>query len=260
MQRRSAPSASASSSSIVNRGSNNTNNKQRPTLERSNSKTVRPSRSMLSVVLMAIFLPLLFTFLVFYSTHFLPLSSHDNDATVPRKTEAAGAAKKDYNRLGGVTAAAAKNNAAGAAAAVDTVSTTSGGFEYHIVFSTGCSLYQDWQSYVFFFQAMVTQQPGTVTRIVSGCDPDDERKMTEQFQDQIHPMAPGRFKIHFTPDYSKLPNGRSFVYWSKSVFFESRKCPSCRSIIFSQPIPCFLDHRQTIRHATLVRERSGISG
>ena len=97
---------------------------------------------------------------------------------------------------------------------IDTVSTTSGGIEYHIVFSTGCSLYQDWQSYVFFFQAMMAKQPGTVTRIVSGCEPEDEQTMAEQFANEIHPMAPGRFQIHFTPDYSKTPSGKTFVYWS----------------------------------------------
>ena len=100
-----------------------------------------------------------------------------------------------------------------------TVSTSSGGIEYHIVFSTGCSLYQDWQSYVFFFQAMMAKQPGTVTRIVSGCEPEDEQKMAEQFANEIHPMAPGRFQIHFTPDYSKTPSGKTFVYWSTCCLF-----------------------------------------
>lgn len=98
----------------------------------------------------------------------------------------------------------------------DSVGKTSDGFEYHIVFSTGCSLYQDWQSYVFFYQAMVSKQPGTITRIVSGCkDAHEEEEMRKIFNEQIHPMAPGRFKLHITPDFSKLPNGKSFVYFNK---------------------------------------------
>jgi peptidyl serine alpha-galactosyltransferase len=97
------------------------------------------------------------------------------------------------------------------------VTTTSGGFQYHIVFSTGCSLYQDWQSYVFFYHAVVANQPGTITRIVSGCaNKEEEEKMRTIFMEEIHPMEPsGRFKIHFTPDYSKLKNGKSFVYFNK---------------------------------------------
>jgi hypothetical protein len=92
----------------------------------------------------------------------------------------------------------------------------SGGFEYHIVFSTGCSVYQDWQSYLFFFQAMRIQQPGTVTRIVSGCeDSETEQKLQDLFDEQIKPMNPTNFRIHFTPDYSRIKEGRPFVYFNK---------------------------------------------
>ena len=87
--------------------------------------------------------------------------------------------------------------------------------KYHIIFSTGCSTFQDWQSYVFFHGAMTSGQPGTVTRIVSGCSADDEMKLRAIFAEQIAPMAPGRFKIHFTPDYSKLKPSTSYKYWNK---------------------------------------------
>jgi peptidyl serine alpha-galactosyltransferase len=99
----------------------------------------------------------------------------------------------------------------------ETITTTSGGYEYHVVFSTGCSLYQDWQSYVFFYNAVLSNQPGTITRIVSGCaNSDEESKMKAIFDEEIYPMEPsGRLKIHFTPDYSKLKNGKSFVYFNK---------------------------------------------
>jgi hypothetical protein len=90
--------------------------------------------------------------------------------------------------------------------------------EYHIIFSTGCSIYQDWQSYLFFFFAMKSKQPGTITRIVSGCDPEDQDKLQKFFDETIHPMSPeGRFKIHFTPDYSHL-KGKFYPYFNK------RKC------------------------------------
>ena len=100
-----------------------------------------------------------------------------------------------------------------------TTSASSQSVEYKLVFSTGCSLYQDWQSYVFFYQAMVTQQPGTVTRIVSGCSQEDEAALRKIFDEQIRPMAPhdsDRFQIHFTPDYSMVKgNGKPFVYFNK---------------------------------------------
>jgi hypothetical protein len=86
---------------------------------------------------------------------------------------------------------------------------------YHIIFSTSCSTFQDWQSYVFFHQALVSGQPGTVTRIVSGCEEEDELKARQVFQEQIEPMAPGRFKIHFTPDYATVKKGVKFTYFNK---------------------------------------------
>lgn len=88
--------------------------------------------------------------------------------------------------------------------------------QYHIVFSTGCSIYQDWQSFVFFYQAMAVKQPGTVTRIVSGCSEEEQGQLQKVFDEQIKPMAPTRFKIHFTPDYSHIKgSGPAFVYFNK---------------------------------------------
>lgn len=86
--------------------------------------------------------------------------------------------------------------------------------EYHVIFSTGCSIYQDWQSYVFFYFAMKSKQPGTITRIVSGCNDGDEAKLRHVFEEQIQPMST-HFKIHFTPDYSKLKPGKNFPYFNK---------------------------------------------
>jgi len=169
----------------------------RPTLQRTNSKSKRKRGP--AILIFTIVLPIIFGSAILYSLS----TRRAGDSTTAIRTTTAKSANKQ-----------AAVPAAGAEIFKDTVGTTSGGVEYHIVFSTGCSLYQDWQSYVFFFQAMSANQPGTVTRIVSGCDEEDEKKMTDQFENEIHPMAPGRFKIHFTPDYSKLPNGKSFVYWS----------------------------------------------
>jgi peptidyl serine alpha-galactosyltransferase len=104
-------------------------------------------------------------------------------------------------------------------------SSTSGGtakddnedVEYHVIFSTGCTTIQDWQSYVFFYYAMVSKQPGTITRVASGCTSEDEGKLLAFFNDKIATMAdePGKFRIHFTPDYSRLKPGPWYKYFNK---------------------------------------------
>jgi peptidyl serine alpha-galactosyltransferase len=98
--------------------------------------------------------------------------------------------------------------------------------EYHIVFSTGCSAFQDWQSFLFYHQAWKSGQPGTVTRIVSGCQPDEQVTLQRIFDDQISPMlllkednnnerSKQRFAIHFTPDYSRVKPRVNYKYFNK---------------------------------------------
>jgi hypothetical protein len=86
----------------------------------------------------------------------------------------------------------------------------------HVVFSTSCHVKQDWQSYLFFFSAMVMDQQGTVTRIVSGCTPDQEVEITKVFEEQIAIMS-DRFRLHFTPEFGRV-EGKSYQstkYWNK---------------------------------------------
>jgi hypothetical protein len=40
---------------------------------------------------------------------------------------------------------------------------------YHLVFSTDCGGYQNWQSMALFLSADAVRQPGVITRIASGC-------------------------------------------------------------------------------------------
>jgi hypothetical protein len=109
----------------------------------------------------------------------------------------------------------------------------------HIVFSTGCSGFQDCtsefrssfsilssifpsfgpltrafsfitkgQSYVVFHQIWKVRQTGHVTRIVSGCaDAEEERSVQSTFDQQIRngiPTGKNRFHLHMTQDYSKI--------------------------------------------------------
>ncbi|KAL7560899.1 hypothetical protein ACA910_008181 [Epithemia clementina (nom. ined.)] len=87
---------------------------------------------------------------------------------------------------------------------------------YHVVFSTSCAPQQHWESMVFFYHAHKVQQPGTVTRIVSGCTEKEQEQQAAFFQKYIQPTN-SKFHIHFTPDFSKVKksNGAPYKYMNK---------------------------------------------
>ena len=85
--------------------------------------------------------------------------------------------------------------------------------KYHVVFSTDCTEYHNWQSYVLFFHAEKVGQPGTITRIASGCTAKEEKEMEDFHYHRIESMS-GRFKIHFTPSYINV-DGSVFPYFNK---------------------------------------------
>lgn len=85
---------------------------------------------------------------------------------------------------------------------------------YHTVFSTGCSTFQNWQSYIFFYHALYSGQEGPVTRIASGCKGEDEKHLLDSFEKKIASMAPGRFHLHRTPDFSGIHYGEKYEYVS----------------------------------------------
>jgi hypothetical protein len=84
---------------------------------------------------------------------------------------------------------------------------------YHIVFSTGCSPFQDWQAYVFFYYAWKVKQPGQITQIVSGCPEEKQELMRKFHQEKVQPFS-DRFHLHFTPDYSDIAE-KNFKYFNK---------------------------------------------
>ena len=89
--------------------------------------------------------------------------------------------------------------------------------KFHLVFSTGCTTYQDWQSYVFFYFAMVSEQTGDVTRVASGCKPQEAVILQEQFDSQIESMSP-RFHLHITSDYSCIGDNRKpYTFFNKPM-------------------------------------------
>ena len=86
-------------------------------------------------------------------------------------------------------------------------------YDYHVVFSTDCSEDHDFQSYVLFFHAERVQQPGTITRIASGCTPQQRKRVQQDFDSNIRSIST-RFRIHFTPGYAKI-DGDYFPYFNK---------------------------------------------
>ncbi len=119
------------------------------------------------------------------------------------------------------------------------------GERYHVIFSTDCSPYQHWQryetpslrsgtgvsmsyclclisvipldSYLVYFTAMRVQQPGHVTRIVSGCSPEEEVAIKAWFRDNIQFMSK-RFHIHLTPCFSEVKDENGKVVGDYKFF------------------------------------------
>lgn len=92
--------------------------------------------------------------------------------------------------------------------------------DYHVVFSTSCTAQQNWESYVLFYHTMKVKQPGNVTRIASACTAKEAKEQTDFFNKYIHPMNPGSFHLHLTPDYGKvsLAHGHYYKYMNKREF------------------------------------------
>lgn len=89
---------------------------------------------------------------------------------------------------------------------------------YHIIFSSGCGPKQSFQSYIFFYHAMKSGQPGQVTRIASCNDAQEEEHVKNFHQQYIQHMSPN-FHFHITPDYSGInkekPEDQGFHYFNK---------------------------------------------
>lgn len=67
---------------------------------------------------------------------------------------------------------------------------------YHIVFSTDCSFFQDWQTLLIFHSAVSVKQKGLITRIASGCDEAKKVELTTLYK-KLYPQ----YHVHFTPDF-----------------------------------------------------------
>mmetsp|Transcript_27535 Transcript_27535/g.48663 ORF Transcript_27535/g.48663 Transcript_27535/m.48663 type:complete len:537 (-) Transcript_27535:23-1633(-) len=97
----------------------------------------------------------------------------------------------------------------------------------HIIFSTGCNLFQHWQSEVLLNSAMRAGQCGRITRIVSGCEEredqnskTDRRFITHQggktdqlvSTEDLSKSTNPNFEVHITP---LVPEAKEFPWWNK---------------------------------------------
>lgn len=81
----------------------------------------------------------------------------------------------------------------------------------HVVFSTDCSFFQDWQTLLVFHSAITVGQPGAVTRIASGCSEGKQQVLIALYR-KIFP----RYHVHFTPDFKKdKKSGKSYDFYNK---------------------------------------------
>ena len=85
--------------------------------------------------------------------------------------------------------------------------------EFHVVFSTDCGSYQDWQSEVVYHSATLAGQPGRVTRIASGCTDAEAAKLRAR---HAEPDLAGRFLVHLTPHFSTDgDSGKDYKFYNK---------------------------------------------
>lgn len=68
--------------------------------------------------------------------------------------------------------------------------------QMHVIFSTDCSFFQDWQTLLVFHSAVVVKQKGRITRIASGCDASKQGELLNLYE-KLFPQ----YSVHFTPDY-----------------------------------------------------------
>ena len=85
----------------------------------------------------------------------------------------------------------------------------------HVIFSTDCEYYQDWQTLVLFQSALIVGQDryGPVTRIASGCSAEKQAELTNLYK-ALHPGL--SFSVHFTPDFKHdSATNRKYAFYNK---------------------------------------------
>jgi len=87
--------------------------------------------------------------------------------------------------------------------------------QVHIIFSTDCGTFQDWQTLVLFHSAKRVKQNGPVTRIASGCDAQKKDILTNLYK-KLYPD----YHVHFTPDFMQTKTGKKYAFYNKPYGLE----------------------------------------
>lgn len=99
--------------------------------------------------------------------------------------------------------------------------------EFHFVFSTGCNMFQHWQSEVLLNSHLRSGQRGEITRVVSGCDSSETDREHAKFLTHPEGLADDnvplellsksshpRFHLHLTPSF---PGAKEFPWINKPM-------------------------------------------
>lgn len=153
-----------------------------------------------------------------------PLSSISKQNGISRASEAAANAIRESASVRGAIPAAISSNIQGKVdSSVRGASSVKTGLVpppqddmFHVVFSTDCSHFQDWQSLLMFYSAVQVGQPGTLTRIASGCN---EKQM--QYLKELYAKMYPHYHVHFTPDFKKdEKTGKKYDFYNKPYGLE----------------------------------------
>jgi len=79
--------------------------------------------------------------------------------------------------------------------------------------------FQHWQSYLFFHSAYKIYQPGYITRIASGCTTNEQNEAQAWHDTHIRKRMSDRYRIHFTPHFSKVKDDETGEYMKDYKFF-----------------------------------------
>mmetsp|Transcript_21776 Transcript_21776/g.36417 ORF Transcript_21776/g.36417 Transcript_21776/m.36417 type:complete len:492 (+) Transcript_21776:72-1547(+) len=84
--------------------------------------------------------------------------------------------------------------------------------EVHIVFSTDCSEYQDWQTLLLFHSAKVVGQVGKITRIASGCTDEKKAHLNKLYSS----LYDSDYGAHYTPDFKRdAKTNKKYDFYNK---------------------------------------------
>eukprot|EP00954_Amorphochlora_amoebiformis_P002812 221000-Amorphochlora_amoeboformis.AAC.1 len=82
--------------------------------------------------------------------------------------------------------------------------------DIHIIFSTDCGGYQNWQAAALTYSALMVGQKGHITRIVSNCPEDADYAMMRR---SVFP----NYHLHITPKFSLDEGQEYFPYYNKPL-------------------------------------------